>query len=384
MAGRLIRVAHVAGEPTASRVPQLELVARHPEIDLTVVYCAATIQRRSWSLDTGRAIVLDGPTIPSTRLLQHDYPVTPAVWPLLTRGRFDCIVVGGWSVFGAQAAVAWARTHRVPYVLFAESHLGEQRAGWVRAVKRAIVPRFVAPAAAHLVTGTLAREHALAYGARPDRIWVFPNTVDVDAYAAEAARLRPQRAAIRARLGLQPASVVVLAVNRLIPVKGVDVLLDAFARACEKSSVPLELLIVGDGPDRSGLEARGRHLPVTFAGFLEGRQLYDAYAAADVFALLSRRETWGIVVNEAMAFGLPLLLSSGVGAAADLLEPGGNGEQVGAGDTAATAQAIVTFAADPALRGRMGARSAEIVQSWGYGPSVEAYVAAVRAAVSGK
>ena len=382
---RPIRVGHIAGEPTASRVPQLDLIARRPEIDLTVVYCARTIQHRMWELEIDhRAVFLDGPTLRTSWLLQHDYPITPSVWGLLQRERFDCLVIGGWSVFGAQLATAWARGHHVPYVLFAESHLGEQRRAWVRGVKRAIVPRVVRPAAAHLVPGTLAREHEIAYGARPERIWTFPNTVDVDAYVEAAARLAGRRTAIREKLGLDRDAVVVLAVNRLIPVKGVDTLVDAVAAAAGATDVPLQLLAVGEGPEREVIlrRAAGRGVNAVLTGFLQGEALLEAYAAADIFVLLSKRETWGIVVNEAMAFGLPLVLSEGVGAAVDLLLPGENGDLVPVGNAVATGAAIARLASDSELRARQGARSRELVGPWGYGPSVDAYVAAVTAAVS--
>jgi glycosyltransferase involved in cell wall biosynthesis len=107
----------------------------------------------------------------------------------------------------------------------------------------------------------------------------------------------------------------------------------------------------------------------------------EAYAVADVFALLSEHEPWGVVVNEAAACGLPLVLSNRVGAAADLLVDGENGTLVAAGDVPAAAAAIRRLARDPELRAAQGARSREIVSGWGYGPSVESFVEAVRGAV---
>jgi glycosyltransferase involved in cell wall biosynthesis len=106
------------------------------------------------------------------------------------------------------------------------------------------------------------------------------------------------------------------------------------------------------------------------------------YAAADVFALLSSRETWGVVVNEAAASGLPLVLSDRVGAAYDLLRDGENGYVVPAGDVAAAAAAFGRLAGDAELRRRAGARSRELVRDWGYEPSVESFVDAVREAAA--
>jgi glycosyltransferase involved in cell wall biosynthesis len=307
-------------------------------------------------------------------VLHHDYPVTPSIWRLLSHERFDVLVVGGWSLFGTQAAILWARTHRVPYLLMAENHLREPRPTWVRALRRVVLPRIIRPAAGYLATGTLGREHALAYGARAETIHVFPNTIDVDDFAARVEAARVRRDENRAELRIARDAVAVLTVGRLIPFKAVDVLVNAVERAGD----PLHLVVVGDGPERRALDARATR--ATFAGFLERDRLVEAYAAADVFALLSRRETWGVAVNEAMAASLPLVLSDRVGAAADLLVPGENGELVPVEDADAAARALSKLAADPALRARYGTRSRELVAAWGYEPGVEAFVRAVTAA----
>ena len=97
---------------------------------------------------------------------------------------------------------------------------------------------------------------------------------------------------------------------------------------------------------------------------------------------LSEREPWAVVVNEAAACGLPLVLSDRVGAAHDLLRDGENGFLVEAGDVEAAAAAFRRLADDPVLRTTYGARSRELAQDWGYGPSVAGFVAAVREAAS--
>ncbi|HZT90907.1 MAG TPA: glycosyltransferase family 4 protein [Gaiellaceae bacterium] len=370
-ARRLIRVAYVAGEPNPSRVPHLRVLAAVDDIDLTVVYAAATVHRRTWTVDPGEAIVLRGPRLPTTRVLHHDYPLTPQLWRLLDRGRFDCVIVGGWSLMATQLAIVWARTHRVPYLLISENHLREPRPAWVRGLKSIVLRHVVPQAAGHLVTGTLAREHQLAYGARPDRIVIWPNTVDVAGLARRVDELRGERG----------QEVTVLHVGRLIREKAPDELLAAFARACERAATPLRLVLVGDGPLEPALRERARGLPVEFRGLLEGDALVQAYADADIFALFSRRETWGIVVNEAAAAGLPLVLTDRVGAAADLLVPGENGELVRSGEVDAQARALAELADDPALRGRYGARSRELVSPFTYEASVEELARLIRAVV---
>src|SRR5205085_5919320 len=111
------------------------------------------------------------------------------------------------------------------------------------------------------------------------------------------------------------------------------------------------------GPQRVTLERKAEGTRVRMLGELDEHRLAEAYVAADVFALLSTHEPWGVVVNEAAASGLPLVLSDRVGAARDLLRDGENGLLVPAGDTDAAADALRRLAADPEVRARMGARS---------------------------
>ena len=371
-----IRVALVLGEPTPYRIPHLRALAARPELDLTIFYASATVQRRTWQLEHDEAIFLSGPKLPLARILHHDYALTPGIWRRLDRGRFDLVVVGGWSLMATQLAIAWCRIHRVPYVLMSDNHLLEPRPRWVRALKRSVLPRLVPQAAAWLVPGSLARDHIAAYGARPERTLVFPLTVDVTALAARADELRTNRPALRARLGVADDAVAVLQVGRLIEMKAPGDLVRAAADARSRTGAPVTVVLVGDGPEKAALRSLARELdvPVVFTGMVSGDDLTAAYVAADAFALVSHRETWGVVVNEAMACGLPLVLSDRVGAAGDLLEAGGNGELVPAGDGRALSAALERLAASPELRQRYGARSQELVRAWGYEPSVEAFV----------
>jgi glycosyltransferase involved in cell wall biosynthesis len=371
-----IRVAVVTGEPTPYRIPHLRLLANRPELDLTIFYAAATVQRRTWELEHDEAVYLSGPMLPLTRILHHDYALTPGIWQRLEQGGFELVVVGGWSLMATQLAIAWCRIRRVPYVLMSDNHLLEPRPGWVRAVKRAVLPRLVPQAAAWLVPGSLARDHITAYGAEPERTVVFPLTVDVRALAGAADSLRAERKSLRAELGIAEDAVAVLQVGRLVEMKAPRDVIRAVARARSSSGLPLMAVFVGEGPEEPRLRSLAEDLavPVVFTGMLTGDELTRAYVAADVFVLASHRETWGVVVNEAMACGLPLVLSDRVGAAGDLLEAGGNGELVTAGDVEAQSRALHALAVDPERRRTYGHRSRELIVGWGYEASVDSFV----------
>jgi glycosyltransferase involved in cell wall biosynthesis len=369
-----VRVAVVSPEPTPYRAPLLDRVSAQPEIELTVIYAARTVAGRTWQVEPHhRAVFLSGPRLPGLgRVLRHDYPLTLGISRALRDAGPDVVVVSGWSTFASQAAIAWSRAHRVPYVLLVESHDLGPRAGWRRVMKGTVVPRLVRGAASVLVVGAAARESVLARGAPPERVRVFANTVDVELWMQRADRLpvRPNE-----------DDVAILSVGRLAAEKGLDVLVRAIARTADAR---LRVIVAGSGPEERRLMRLAEQLGVrlTIRGDLSEDALAEEYAAADVFALLSLRETWGVVVNEAAASGLPLVLSDRVGAAYDLLRDGENGFVVSSRDVDAAAEALSKLAADAKLRRRMGDRSRELVRGWGYEASVENFVAAVREATS--
>ena len=338
----MTRVTVVSPEPTPYRAPLFDRIADRPEIELTVIYAAHTVAGRTWSVEPQhRHVFLRGIRLPARKLLRHDYPVTPGILRALSESRPEVVAVTGWSTFPSQTAIAWCRARRIPYVLLVESHDLGPRSGWRRALKDAGVPPIVRNAASLLVVGTLARESMIARGASPERVRIFANTIDVERWTTRAERI--QRTA---RNG-----VLVLSVGRAVPEKGFDVL----EQACKQAGVALDLV----------------------TGGLTEDELARRYADADIFALLSRHEPWGVVVNEAAASGLPLVLSDRVGAARDLLRDGENGILVPADDVDATAKALRELSADPEKRRRFGERSRELVCGWSYEPSVENFVTAV-------
>ncbi|MGI8478242.1 MAG: glycosyltransferase [Gaiellaceae bacterium] len=378
-----MRITAIFPEPTPYRAPLLDGISALPEIDLTVLYAAETVAGRTWRVDLRhRAVFLRGARLPGAeKLLHHDYPVTPGITRALDAARPEVVVVSGWSTFAAQAAIVWCRLRHVPYVLVVESHDEGPRPGWRRKVKEAVVPRVVVGASGALVTGTLARRSMVARGAQPARVRVFANTIDVEGFGEQADRLAGRRIELREELGAGSDDVIVLSVARLAPEKGLDVLIHAVAEADDPR---LLLVVAGEGREREPLEdlARVRGVRLTLAGDREWERIVEVYVAADVFALLSEREPWAVVVNEAAACGLPLVLSDRVGAAHDLLRDGENGFLVEAGDVDGTATALRRLAADPNLRHDYGTLARELAQAWGYSPSVAGFLAAVREAVS--
>ena len=378
--GHALRVLGVFPEPTSYRAPLFDMVAALPGIDLLIAYAARTIAGRSWDVTVRHPhVFLDGFTVPGAKkVLRHDYPVTPGVVRVLEEHRADVVVISGWSTFAAQTAIVWCRVRGVPYVLVVESHDHDPRRAWRRVVKNAVVPRVVRGAAGVLVTGSLVRASMIARGARADRIETFANTIDVEDFVRRADELVDRRGELRNNLGIEEHEVAVVCVARLVEAKALDTLL----RAAVEVGVPVVPVLVGDGPERGRLESLATELGlrVVFTGSIPWERIIEVYVASDLFALVSRHEPWGVVVNEAAACGLPLVLSEHVGAARDLLRPGENGVLVPPDDVAATADALRFLAGDRGRRLQFGSRSREIVGGWGYSSSVHGFVRLLNAA----
>lgn len=190
------------------------------------------------------------------------------------------------------------------------------------------------------------RDRLLEHGFDPRlRVW----SRGVDATLFSPARRTPLT---RSRLA-GGAAQVLLYVGRLAPEKNLELLLEAYALLRGRCARPVALVIVGDGPARPALERRAPE-GTTFTGYLEGEALAEAYAAADLFVFPSHTETFGNVVLEALASGLPVVAPAR-GGVTDIVRPGRTGELVRAGDAEAFAVAVLELLADEGQRLRMAA-----------------------------
>ncbi|MCE9636105.1 MAG: glycosyltransferase family 4 protein [Planctomycetes bacterium] len=389
---RALRVAVLSELPTPYRWPLFRCVADDPALDVTLLFYAKSEADRDWGLvvpeggERPRVEFMPGRTVRVSGSRSLFFHWNPGIGRRLATGDFDVVVIPGWSMPTSISAALWCRAHAKPYVVFSETNALRSRRWWVRAAKQPVVRTVVGGASAWLATGSLSRDYLVAHGARADRVRIFANTPDVDALATAVDAARPRRCAVRAAHDTPADAVVALFVGRLIGAKDPAALLAAWALLEAAPDAPW-LWIAGDGPEAKTLRDEAARLSLSRVRFLGSRRpsdLPEVWAAADLFALPSRHEPWGVVVNEAMAASLPLVLSDRVGAAYDLLHEGENGHMVPAGDAAGFARAIRNIASDASLRRTMGATSRRLVDAWSYGPSVRGFVEAVRIAMTPK
>ena len=264
---------------------------------------------------------------------------TPAIADEIQRGRFDAFLVSGWYLKSYWQAIRACRRLGVPVMVRGDSQLGTPRS-WVKAwVKSIAYPLALRQFDACLYVGQKNRAYLEHYGVPVDRLFSSPHCVDNDAFAAGAQRA--DRAGVRSRLGIPVAANVVLFVGKLIDVKRPLDMVKAL-RILRERGIDVRGLVVGDGPLHASLQVQAQEwgVPMVFTGFRNQGELPEVYAMADVLCLPSESETWGLVVNEALACGTPVVVSDAVGCAPDLALDGHTGAVFAMGNALAAADAI--------------------------------------------
>jgi glycosyltransferase involved in cell wall biosynthesis len=287
----------------------------------------------------------------------------PALHALLSRLDPDVVFTPGWSMLESLLAIEWCVDHDVPFVIMSDSTLDDFPRTTVReAVKR----RLMRLAAAAFVGGIPHVEYAQDLGMPRSHIFPGYDAVDNDYFRIHAALARANAASLRSELGLPER--YFLCCSRLIEKKNVPRLVEAFARyRAAAGRADWDLVIAGPGSTTS-IESLIASLGLDGAVHLVGAKGYQElpryYGLAGAFILPSTMDQWGLVVNEAMAAGLPALVSNRCGCARDLVDEGRNGFTFDPFDIGAIADAMVRVASDSCDRAAMGAASQAIISKW--------------------
>jgi glycosyltransferase involved in cell wall biosynthesis len=371
-----MRVAMVTTHPIQYQVPWLRRLAAKPGIDLHVFFAMipdAVEQGREFGVKFEWDIpLLDGYSYSvlenrASRPSLTDFRGcdTPQLYREIRRGRFDAVIVNGWVVKSCLQAVAACRLAGTPCIVRAEVNGLRPRARWKMAMHRVLLAQY----AAHLSIGSNNRRYLLDRGVDPRRIFDTPYCVDNERFAQGAERWRAElgEARLAQRFDLDPGRTTFLFSGKFVEKKHPGDIIEAIARLPETDRQRVQVLLVGGGPLETELRARAADLPVRFAGFLNQSEITAAYAAADCLLLPSDSgETWGLVVNEAMACGLPAIVSDQVGSAVDLVHEGDTGFVFGRGDVVALSRTISRCAIDPGQLAAMGGNARVLVEGYNF------------------
>lgn len=294
----------------------------------------------------------------------------------LKRRFYDAIVVPGPFTIEFPIVWMWSKIVGVPLVVFCQEWAANGPSK-LRRFLRPLMALFLKGTASGVVSGRLSRAFLMWCGMPEESVHTAIGTSPIE---VKADHLPPSQ------------SNEVLFVGRLIPVKGVDILLQAFARVKDKTNSILR--IVGEGPDRgrleklhSSLNLKGR---VFFEGWVSVQRLAHLYGSARVVVLPSRHdphgreqyEVWGYVLPEAAQFGRPLIATTLVGASADFVLNGVNGFVVPAGDADALSRALLSVLIDNAAADKMGEESLRISSAASLDSCVKGFMRAISAATT--
>jgi glycosyltransferase involved in cell wall biosynthesis len=245
---------------------------------------------------------------------------TPEIAEIIQREKFDAFIVNGWYLKSFLQAATACRRAGTPVFIRGDSQLGTTQSFLKRAVKQVTHRLLLRRFDGFLYVGQRNAQYLEHYGAPKERMFFVPHFVDNAWFAARAAEALPQREAVRASWGAGPESIVALFVGKLIEKKRPSDLVRALGVGAGPNTLAV---FVGSGDLENSLRALAKELGVNvhFAGFKNQSELPLHYGSADVLVLPSNAgETWGLVVNEAMACGLPAIASDAVGCVPDLIE----------------------------------------------------------------
>lgn len=312
---------------------------------------------RSWDIDEA-TWQFPYRYVPTTRIAAH---ILHWPWPLC-RYRPDILVslyaqpvfLAGWCIAklcGVKTGL-WVEVTSDRWVWIKRSRVKEMIKEWLFPKVDAII-----------TVGANGRDFALRYGASAENIYYAPHAIDVIHYQSGARAAVANRESLRKKLGLR--GVTFIYVGRLWYGKGLVYMAEAFKIAQERSDQQMSLLLVGDGPEEASLRKRCiEHgiRNVVFVGFQQKIDLPRYYAAADIFVFPTLGDTYGLVIDEAMACGLPVISTNAVGEIHDRIEDGVNGYIVPPRNSEAMAERMLKLMNDGSLRQRMGEYSEAKIQ----------------------
>jgi len=347
------------------RIPVFNALARRAELDLSVIFLAETDETlRQWRVYKDE-ISFSYKVLPSWRWRTRNSSLlfNRGLCAALNKLSPQVIICGGYNYAASWQALLWAKHHGVEFVLWSESNNHDARAGrpWVEFMKTYFLrhcDRFVVP-------GKASFEYLRVLGAQETNIFTAPNAVDNGWFSTQAEYTRAHATEFRERMKLP--SRYILFVGRLIPEKGVFDLLDAYARLESSLRANVGLVFAGDGISKDQLAEQAKHIHpgmICFPGFTQREDLAGIYALAEALILPTHSDPWGLVVNEAMACGLPIVVSSVAGCSADLVENGCNGFVVPPRDSEKLSMAIDSIVRRPELQRQMRTCSVERIQSF--------------------
>jgi len=384
---RKLRLAYFVSHPIQYQAPLLRRIAREADIDLNVFFSTDISVRGYKDQGFGVDVKWDVPLLSGyqyeflPRLRDSDSPgfirpLNRGIYRRLRDGQYDAIWVHGYSTSTALQALLAARWLKIPALIRTESTLFDRRRSrFTRALKALFFPMLKGCISAVLSIGEANSEYWRHYLGEEVPIFPLYYSVDNDFFQQRCREASAKREDFRRELGLGPGRPVILFASKLQNRKRCGDVLEAFLKLTSRGTIQPApyLLIVGDGEERGALEEKAqaaRPGDVRFLGFQNQTALPRFFDLCDVFVLASVDEPWGLVINEVMNAGRPVIVSNEVGCQRDLVEDGVNGFVVPARDVDGLTNSLERILANPQWAREMGLNGMKKIQNFSFEQNV--------------
>jgi len=350
------KIAILQRVPTPYRNPLFERIATHPSMELHVYFTASSRKDKGWISE--HSSKFNCKSLPWFPLSSY---INPSIIPELVRNNYNAIIAGGYYPFTNQVAFILSKIKNTPFILWSASTIYE--ASFLRKIAYPVIKLIVKHSDAFIACSSRSKEYLISLGAHPGKISIAPNAIDVDFFKAQSLKHEPQKENLKSQLKIEEKKLI-LYVGRLVESKGLKYLMEAY-RDLKKEKNDVDLMIIGDGPQRDELVSlcqQEQIKDVHLLGFIPNEQLPLYYSIADVFVFPSTRDAFGMVVLEAMACGLPIVITNRAGASADVVKHGVNGYITGDRNAGQLYEAIKGILSDSEIEKSMGEQSQKIIE----------------------
>jgi glycosyltransferase involved in cell wall biosynthesis len=378
-----LMLAIYALHPIQYQAPIFRKVASSGEFDLTVLYGDDVGIRNFHQIEFSQSIVWDIPLLDGYKYkIMRNFKLLNRL-PFFSRvnfglikeilfGKYDIILIHGYETFSAWFVLILAKLIKTKIIFRGESiPKFDQETNIKIKIKEFLVKLFLKSSDAIMYSCAGNRKRWEQLGVKREKLFFMPCAVDNAYFQEKRTKTLPRRNELRKGLGIPIDSFVVLFPARFTGRKRPYDLIKAVEKLKDKN---IYILFVGDGPERRGIEeaVRVSQISAKFVGFVNQSKLPEYYTISDVAAVISEYDASPKSINEAMNFGLPIIVSDRVGTSADLVENKGNGFVIKVGNVDEIAHSLEMLYKNQLLYSQMSTRSEEIVKNWNFDENVKA------------
>lgn len=338
--GKKIKIAYLLTHPIQYVSPLFREFSKRKDVDLIVYYCSDESIRGSYDPNFKQKVKWDIPLLKGYKFkfLKNHSPFPSLYRPLIglinlgiikeiSNNKYDIVIIYGWNFGTAIIGFVICKFLKIKTATFNETPLKLEikKLLWLLLLKKIILGILFRIIDFFIVPGKGAKDFIKFYGGKENKIIITGYPVDNDFFHSQYKKLKKSRDILRENLGLRKDTFVILFVGKLIQRKNPMSILETLK---ELKEFDISAIFVGDGDLKNNLvnyTQKNDLKNVLFLGFANQTEISKYYTISDVLILPSEYETWGLVVNEGMNFGLPAIVSDNCGCSNELVKDGYNG-----------------------------------------------------------